>query len=131
MTFAWASEADLWRVGRTGNVIRAMSLVPDEVRTVVDLSDAHYLPEGTFMVFTGKPYGTLTRLQMEVIADATGIPLDEATQVMSEELRAELGINEYISAANTRTLGRLRRFFLKLIALPRMKKVVRRESGVD
>ena len=34
-------EVDLWPAGRTGNVIRAMSLVPDEVRTLKDLSAAH------------------------------------------------------------------------------------------
>ena len=39
-------EADLWVSGRTGNVIRAMSLVPDEVRTLCDLLAAHYLPMG-------------------------------------------------------------------------------------
>ena len=38
------AEADLWQRGRTGNVVRAMSLVPDAVRTLCDLSDSHYLP---------------------------------------------------------------------------------------
>ena len=38
------AEADLWPIGRTGNVIRAMSLVPDEVRTLGDLGAVHYLP---------------------------------------------------------------------------------------
>jgi len=36
-------EADLWAIGKTGYVVQAMSLVPDEVRTLCDLSDAHYL----------------------------------------------------------------------------------------
>jgi hypothetical protein len=40
---ATGAEADLWRRGMTGNVIRALSLVPDEVRTLKDLSAAHYL----------------------------------------------------------------------------------------
>ena len=38
------AEEDLWPIGRTGNVIRAMSLVPDEVRTLGDLGAVHYLP---------------------------------------------------------------------------------------
>lgn len=38
------SEADLFGGARTGNVIRALSLVPDEVRGLKDLSAAHYLP---------------------------------------------------------------------------------------
>ena len=36
------AEADLWG-GMTGNVIRAMSLVPDAVRSLKELSGAHYL----------------------------------------------------------------------------------------
>lgn len=38
------AEADLWPRGRTGNVIRALSLVPDEVWTLLDTSDVHYVP---------------------------------------------------------------------------------------
>ena len=38
------AEADLWVSGQTGYVVQAMSLVPDEVRTLCDLSAAHYLP---------------------------------------------------------------------------------------
>ena len=38
------AESDLWITGKTGYVIQAMSLVPDEVRTLGDLSAAHYLP---------------------------------------------------------------------------------------
>jgi hypothetical protein len=64
---AGTAEADLWVSGRTGWVIRAMSLVPDEVRTLNDLSAAHYLP----MQDVGNPKasrGSLTRPQMELVA---------------------------------------------------------------
>ena len=64
---ATGSEADLYGGKQTGNVIRAMSLVPDEVRTLQDLSSAHYLPSGQVR----DPHasaGTLNRLQMELIA---------------------------------------------------------------
>jgi hypothetical protein len=59
-------EADLWEAGRVGNVIRALSLVPDAVRQLMDLSDAHYIPRGRIMDFTcGR---SLSRAQMELIA---------------------------------------------------------------
>jgi hypothetical protein len=64
---ATGSEADLWRRGATGNVIRALSLVPDEVRTLADLSHAHYLP----MELVPDPrarVGTLSRAQAEFLA---------------------------------------------------------------
>ena len=41
---AVGQEADLWPRRLTGNVIRAMSLVPDAVRQLMELNDAHYLP---------------------------------------------------------------------------------------
>ncbi len=61
------AEADLWPRGRTGNVIRALSLVPDEVRTLGDLSAAHYLPNAQ----VGDPTARsehLDRSQIELIA---------------------------------------------------------------
>lgn len=64
---ATGSEADLWRRGATGNVIRALSLVPDEVRTLADLSRAHYLP----MELVPDPragVGALSRAQAEFLA---------------------------------------------------------------
>ena len=60
-------EADLWPSGRTGNVIRAMSLVPDEVRTLADLSSVHYLPN-TQVRDPLAAQGCLDRAQMELIA---------------------------------------------------------------
>ena len=60
-------EADLWPAGATGNVVRAMSLVPEEVRTLKDLSAAHYLP----MRDVRNPAasrGALNRSQIELIA---------------------------------------------------------------
>jgi hypothetical protein len=64
---ATGAEADLWNTaGRVGNVIRALSLVPDAVRQLMDLSNAHYVPRDRFMDFTwGR---SLSRAQMELIA---------------------------------------------------------------
>jgi len=63
---ASGDESDLWTRGRTGNVIRALSLVPDEVRGLKDLSEAHYLsPEQMMDLRRGR---TLDREQIELVA---------------------------------------------------------------
>ena len=61
-------EADLWTRGRTGNVIRAMSLVPDAVRDLTLLSKAHYLPLKDIANFGGDTGRALDRMQIELIA---------------------------------------------------------------
>lgn len=60
-------ESDLWE-DRTGNVVRALTLVPDEVRHMLELSTAHYLDVDHIWDFKTAPHGTLSRMQMEVIA---------------------------------------------------------------
>ena len=64
---AIGAEADLYDGQAVGNVIRAMSLVPDEVRTLRDLSAVHYLPMGQVRDPSAAA-GALTRMQMELIA---------------------------------------------------------------
>ena len=64
---AQTTEEGLW-TGRTGMVIRALSLVPDEVRSMLDLLEAHYLHIDDIWKVTGSPRGTLSRIQMEVVA---------------------------------------------------------------
>jgi len=64
---ATGAEADLYGGQAVGNVIRAMSLVPDEVRTLCDLSAAHYLPMGQVRDPSAST-GALNRMQMELIA---------------------------------------------------------------
>jgi hypothetical protein len=59
-------EADLW-AAQTGNVIRAMSLVPAAVRWLKDLSGAQYLDEKAIVNFT-RGRGPLSRAQTELIA---------------------------------------------------------------
>lgn len=61
-------EADLWPSVKTGNVIRAMSLVPDEVRTLNDLSAVHYLPNAKVRQHGVDAGRTLNRSQMELVA---------------------------------------------------------------
>ena len=61
-------DADLWEGDMRGYVIRALSLVPDEVRTLLDTSIAHYLDVGDVWNMKKSPQGTLTRPQTEVVA---------------------------------------------------------------
>ncbi len=64
---ARGADADLYRgIPRAANVIRALSLVPDELRALKDLSAAHYLSVEEMMdLRLGR---TLTRPQMELVA---------------------------------------------------------------
>jgi hypothetical protein len=64
-----SAERDLFEglPGRSGNVIRAMSLVPDEVRTLNDLSAAHYMAPGDAIDPRWSPFA-IDRLQIELLA---------------------------------------------------------------
>jgi len=48
--------------------------------------------------------------RMVRIADSTGIPLDAPVTAMSEDLRANLGLNDFHSSANTPNMGAFGRF---------------------
>jgi hypothetical protein len=65
---AAGAEADMYPATPfVPNIIRALSLVPDEVRALRRSSDAHYLPVGEI----GNPMArrrTIDRLQMELVA---------------------------------------------------------------
>ena len=63
---ATGPEADLFPGGRAPNVARAMSLVPDAVRTLKRLSIAHYLPME--QVTDPSARRTLDRAQIELLA---------------------------------------------------------------
>lgn len=65
---AGPNEADLYPGGRTGNVISAMSLVPDSVRMLITLSDAHYIPMSSVPVPGDNGGRALSRSQIELIA---------------------------------------------------------------
>jgi len=61
------AEADLYDgLPRTGNVLKALSLVPEELRQLKDLSEAHYLSAHEMMdLDRGR---TLDRRQIELVA---------------------------------------------------------------
>lgn len=62
------AEADLWPVGRTANVVRALSLVPDAVRDWIDLGSAQYLSFREMGNFTQNSDRAIDRKQIELIA---------------------------------------------------------------
>lgn len=65
---AVGAESDLWPNGRTANVVRALTLVPDALRDWKALSDAQYLSfkkMGEFGPIGGR---ALDRTQMELVA---------------------------------------------------------------
>jgi hypothetical protein len=63
--------------------------------------------------------------RMTRIADATGIPLDGASQVASEDFRSALGLEAFASAQNTQRAPLWRRALAPLLA-PAAKKVLAR-----
>jgi hypothetical protein len=63
--------------------------------------------------------------RMTRIADATGIPLDGAAQLASQDFRAALGLEAYASARNTRPAALWRRALAPLLA-PAAKQAMAR-----
>ena len=67
-------EADLWAARRTGNVIRALSLAPDEVRTLNDLGGAHYIEHHLVRDPSAQKAGSrLSRVQIELVAGRVSV----------------------------------------------------------
>ena len=65
---AGENEADLYPGGRTGNVVSAMSLVPDAVRMLKTLSHAHYLPMRCILNPGDNGDRAISRNQIELLA---------------------------------------------------------------
>ena len=63
------------------------------------------------------------------IADATGIPLDPPVQVMSADLRGDLGINDFTAAANTPDISKFKHLLLNLVARPLFRWMIKRERS--
>ncbi len=66
--------------------------------------------------------------RMVRVADSTGIAVDPPMQALSEDLRDELGINEYTAAANTGTLSFWQRLFFKTFGAFMFRRMLRRAS---
>lgn len=69
-----AREADIYfGAPEMGHVIRAMSLVPDAVRWLNNLSEAHYLPTPQVGDMSAAGHLSLSRMQTELVAARTSI----------------------------------------------------------
>lgn len=60
-------EADLWG-DKTANVLRALSVVPDAVRSWVKISSSQYLAIENMMNFSGDTGRSINRMQIELVA---------------------------------------------------------------
>ena len=74
--------------------------------------------------------GVISNFQRMVrVADATGIPADGPMQAMSGDLREQLGINQYVSAANSSRPSLFKGLMLKLIGVHMFRKMIREASS--
>ena len=72
--------------------------------------------------------------RMVRIADSTGIPLDEPVLMMTQDIRENLGINQYNAAANSPKLGLPKRIMgrlLRPLAPKLMKRIAARRGLTD
>ncbi len=65
---AVGAESDLWKVGDTANVLRALSLVPNAIREWYGVADAQYLNQEQMANLSGPTGRALDRRQMELVA---------------------------------------------------------------
>ena len=65
---AVGEESDLWKKGRTANVLRALSLVPNAVREWMAVGDQQYLSMAGMGQFGDFPDRSINRMQIELIA---------------------------------------------------------------
>jgi hypothetical protein len=61
-------ESGLWPANRGANVLRALSLVPDAVRSWFGVAAVQYLPLKGMMQFSGDLGRSINRMQMEIVA---------------------------------------------------------------
>jgi hypothetical protein len=61
-------EAGLWPAGRSANVIRALTMVPQALRDWLALADAQYLSVARMANFVKDEARCINRLQMELVA---------------------------------------------------------------
>lgn len=62
------NEADLWPSGRSANVVRALTLVPDALRDWRELAAAQYLSFQAMQNFVQDDARSINRMQMELVA---------------------------------------------------------------
>jgi hypothetical protein len=67
--------------------------------------------------------------RMVRIADPTGIPSDDIMMVLQEDLCEKLGLNEYVSAANSKAPSWFKRLVIRLLAVPKFRKIIKQKSS--
>lgn len=67
--------------------------------------------------------------RMVRIADSTGIPSDAPTAIMQADLVEQLGLDKFVSAANTKAPSWIKGLILKFIAVPQVKKMIKERSS--
>ena len=65
---AVGNEADLWQNGRSANVLRALTLVPNAFREWREVASAQYLSFQDMAHFDQPPNRSLHRMQIELVA---------------------------------------------------------------
>lgn len=65
---ATGRESDLWPNGKTGNVVRALTLVPDALREWIAVATEQYLSIPGMSEYGDIPGRSLNRMQMELVA---------------------------------------------------------------
>ena len=74
--------------------------------------------------------GVISNFQRMVrIADATGIPVDGAMQAVSKDLRQQLGIDRYVSAANSSPPSWFRGLLGTFIGGRMLRRMIRKLSS--
>lgn len=67
--------------------------------------------------------------RMVRIADPIGIPCDDIMMVLQEDLCEKLGLNEYVSAANSKAPSWFKRLVIRLVGIPKFKKILKEKSS--
>ena len=67
--------------------------------------------------------------RMVRIADPIGIPSDDLMMVLQEDLCEKLGLNEYVSAANSKAPSWFKRLVIRLVGIPKFKKILKEKSS--
>lgn len=65
---ATGQESDLWEAGKTANVLRALTLVPNAMREWMMVGDEQYLSMNGMTRFGDMPGRSINRMQIEVVA---------------------------------------------------------------
>lgn len=65
---ATGEEADLWEAGKTANVLRALTLVPNAMREWMGVGNQQYLSMEGMTRFGDIPGRSINRMQIEVVA---------------------------------------------------------------